>query len=68
MNDQFVAEFLAIHNVNRSDGLLRPKLSYELSDSTTIWIGSDIFYGTQTGLFGQFKRNDRVVFGLEWGS
>ena len=68
LNDQFVAEFLAIHNVNRSDGLLRPKLSYELSDSTTIWIGSDIFYGTQTGLFGQFKRNDRVVFGLEWGS
>jgi hypothetical protein len=48
------------------DGLVRPKISYDLNDQTTIWMGLDLFYGGDGGLFGQFDENDRVVLGLEW--
>ncbi|NOX93330.1 MAG: hypothetical protein GXP18_13030 [Gammaproteobacteria bacterium] len=49
------------------DGLLRPKLSYEWTDTVTVSFGADIFYGDDAGFFGQFSRNDRVVAGIEWG-
>jgi hypothetical protein len=65
-NDRLVTELLWLHNLNHSDGLLRPRVAYELSDSLQLDIGLDLFYGSRYGLFGQFDRNDRVTVRLEW--
>ena len=67
LNETLMVETLWIQDVNRGDGMLRPKLSYDLSDGIKVWAGVDVFYGTRNGLFGQFGENDRVLIGVEWG-
>ena len=66
-NDTLLLETIWIHNVNDGDGLIRPKISYDLRDNWTLWGGVDYFYGSGNGVFGQFDHRDRVVFGMEWG-
>ena len=65
MYDTLVAEVLLIANTNNGDGIIRPKVSYEWQDNIKTWLGADVFYGDKQGVFGQFNRNDRVVFGME---
>jgi len=66
-NDTLTIELLWIANANDGDGLVRPKISYDLEDNIRIWSGLDIFYGNQSGLFGQFDKNDRILLGVELG-
>ena len=67
LNETLSAELRWFTNVNDGDGLIRPKLSYEVSDAASIWAGADVFYGDGDGLFGQYDDNDRIVFGLAYG-
>ena len=60
-------EVLWLQNLNRGDGLVRPKIFYELSDNILLKAGYDIFYGDIDGVFGQFRGKDRVTFGFEYG-
>jgi len=64
-NDTITTELLWLHNLDLDDGLARPKVTYQMNDSITLWLGADIFYGDQTGLFGQFKNRDRAVSAIE---
>jgi hypothetical protein len=66
LNDALALEAMWLHGVKRGDGLVRPKISYQLNDYCTVWVGADVFYGGAGGLFGQFDANDRVVLGVEW--
>jgi len=66
MNDSLVLSLLWLHGVNQSDGLVRPRLEYDVDDSVNVWIGFDVFYGTKDSLFGQFDTHDRMVVGFEW--
>ncbi len=63
--DTLIAEVLVIANTNNGDGIVRPKISYEWQDNIETWLGADIFYGDQQGVFGQFDQNDRIVLGME---
>lgn len=67
LNATLTPRFIWLHSLNNADGLLRPKISYEIMDDVRIWTGGDIFYGSSQGIFGQFNRNDRIVFGAEIG-
>mgnify|MGYP000485749338 CR=1 FL=1 len=67
LNETLKAEILVLQNMNESDGLIRPKITYEWQDDLKTWIGLDIFHGDKQGLFGQFGHNDRLVVGLEIG-
>lgn len=67
LNETVEAEVLWLHNLNVGDGLIRPKISYELRDNVKVWLGFDLFYGDPKGLFGQFDQNDRLVMGMELG-
>ncbi len=44
-----------------ADGVIRPKLSFEITDNSTVELNADIFYGNGDGIFGQFDGEDRVV-------
>ena len=66
-NDTLTTEVLWITNIHDGDGLVRPKVSYDLDDAISVWAGLDIFYGDRNGLFGQFDDNDRLLLGLELG-
>ncbi len=65
-NDTLSAELLILGNINDGDGMIRPKIQYDYNDNLQLWLGADLFYGDGNGLFGQFKRNDRVVLGAEF--
>ena len=67
MNDTLVAELMLLHNMNNDDGLVRPKITYDWNDNIKAWVGADIFYGDEKGLFGQFDSNDRLTMGVQWG-
>lgn len=66
-NDTLRAEVLWIANTNDGDGLIRPKVGYDLEENLELWVGVDIFYGTRRGLFGQFDDNDRLLLGVKLG-
>ncbi len=53
-------EFLAILGLMESDFLLRPKLSYKLSDHWRWRLGLDLLRGTRDGTFGKFKKGSRL--------
>lgn len=65
-HDTLALELRWLANANDGDGLLRPKLTYELNDRTMLWTGIDYFYGDHAGIFGQFDANDRALFGLRY--
>ncbi len=66
-NDRLTLELQWIHDLLEGDGLLRPRASYEVRDGLDAWVGLDAFYGSESGLFGQYRANDRVVIGFELG-
>ncbi len=66
-NDTLSAELLWIANTNDGDGLVRPKLAYDLDENLELWLGADIFYGDRQGLFGEFRDNTRLMLGVRLG-
>lgn len=67
LNESLVAEVLWLTSVNHKDGLVRPKVSYDLSDEWKIWVGVDSFYGEPEGFYGQFDDKDQLRLGIQWG-
>jgi len=67
LNESLVAEVLWLTSVNHEDGLVRPKVSYDLSDEWKIWVGVDSFYGEPKGFYGQFDEKDQLRLGIQWG-
>ena len=67
LNDALQAEALIIQNLSQGDGVLQASVSYEWRSNIRLMLGADIFYGDSLGLFGQFKRNDRISLGIEIG-
>lgn len=67
MNDSLQAEMLLIQNLNQHDGVIQTSLNYEYRSNIRLKAGADIFYGSSEGLFGQFKENDRISIGVEFG-
>ena len=66
-NETLTLETIWIHDINDGDGLVRPRVQYELRDDLRVWLGFDVFYGKSTGTYGEFDEADRVVLGFEWG-
>ena len=58
--NRFEPQVLAIHSLNRSDWLLRPKIFWNFEKNWRAAVGADIFGGQPTGLFGRFANKDRV--------
>ncbi len=59
-NSNTEGEILLISGLNRSDWMLRPKITWDLSSNWWLAVGVDIFGGDSIGLFGRFDDSDRV--------
>ena len=59
-NSKTEGEILLISGLNRSDWMLRPKVTWDLSSNWWLAVGVDIFGGDSIGLFGRFDDSDRV--------
>ena len=57
---RFEPQILAIHSLNRSDWLLRPRVVWNVEKNWRVVAGADVFGGSSTGLFGQYDKQDRV--------
>ena len=66
-NETWELDILSLYGLDKNDTSVQLELSYMLEDNFKVWIGSDIFSGNSTGLFGQFDQQDRIKFGFEWG-
>ena len=66
LNDRFKIEVLALHDLGDDDGVIQLDLSYEANSNLLVKLGSDSFYGSDTGDFGQFDSRDRIRLGLEY--
>lgn len=54
------AQALFISSLNRTDWLLRPRLSWNFERNWRWNIGADIFHGSPAGLFGRYDAMDRL--------
>jgi hypothetical protein len=63
---RLTVELMWLQGLNRGDGLVRPKVKWELGGRSEIWLGADVFYGNSNGLFGQFDDQDRIVAGFRF--
>ncbi len=66
-HDRLLLEGQLIYNLNREDGLFQSQGRLEVLDNLFIWIGLDLFFGDELGIFGQFDQQDRIVSGIEVG-
>lgn len=64
LNETLVLQLFWIQDTTLADGLLRPELRYQFTESLEVRLHSDLLYGTKRGLFGEFDNNDRSVIEL----
>jgi len=65
LNETLELSLLAYYGINNEDMLLRPKISYDLSDGFNLLLGFDIFLGDE-GNFGQYDENDMVYLKVRY--
>ncbi|MEH6474009.1 MAG: DUF1302 family protein [Halopseudomonas sp.] len=66
-NQTWTFKTLVLQSLNDKDGLVRPKLTFNVQSSLDLWLGADVFYGNRQGLYGQFDDQDRILIGMELG-
>ncbi|MBI4376376.1 MAG: hypothetical protein HY549_07995 [Elusimicrobia bacterium] len=62
--DRLEPELLVLSSLERTDALLRPKISYHWGRRWRLAVGADLFEGGRDGLFGFYDRNDRIFTDL----
>lgn len=60
------AQAIFISSLNRSDWLLRPRLTWNFERNWRLLLGADIFKGPPTGLFGRYDQQDRIYSELRY--
>lgn len=66
LHPQLEAEVLWVASFNRTDWMLRPKVSWTLEKNWRLAAGIDVFHGPPEGLFGRFEHRDRVFSELKY--
>ena len=59
-------EFLFAYNLDGSDWLARPSVTWEPPGDWRVKVGADLFNGPADSLFGQFNDQDRIYVDLRW--
>ena len=64
--DKVEAQALWISSLNRSDWMLRPRVSWNFEKNWRAALGVDIFHGPPLGYFGRYDDRDRVYTELRY--
>ena len=59
-SDKLEAQVIWISSFNRTDWLLRPRITWNFERNWRLAIGADVFKGPALGLLGRFDGSDRV--------
>jgi hypothetical protein len=66
IGSSLVPELLLVSSLNRSDWMVRPKLTWTFARNWRLAGGADIFGGSPAGFFGRFGDKDRVYAELRY--
>lgn len=66
LRERLILEFQWLTNLNDDDGLVRPKIRYEVNDNLRLMLGGDWFYGNRQGVFGEFRNLSRAYLRIEY--
>jgi hypothetical protein len=59
-------ELFSYVGLNYGDALIRPKVTYDFSDSFSILLGSNIFVGDERGMFGKYVDNSMIYTKIKY--
>jgi hypothetical protein len=59
-------ELFSYVGLNYGDALIRPKVTYDFSDSFSILLGSNIFVGDERGQFGRYADNSMIYTKIKY--
>ena len=59
-NDKLEAQVMWLSSLNRTDWLLRPRVTWDFERNWRLAVGADIFNGPKLGFFGRYGNEDRV--------
>lgn len=66
MRETLHLELFSYVGLNYGDALIRPKVTYDYSDSFSILLGSNIFVGDERGMFGRYDDNSMIYTKLKY--
>ncbi len=59
-------ELFSYVGLNYVDALIRPKVTYDFSDSFSVLLGSNIFVGDERGMFGRYDDNSMIYTKIKY--
>lgn len=66
MRETLHFELFSYVGLNYGDALIRPKVTYDFSDSFSILLGSNIFVGDEEGSFGRYNDNSMLYTKIKY--
>ena len=66
MRETLHLELFSYVGLNYCDALIRPKVTYDFSDSFSILLGSNIFVGDDRGMFGRYNDNSMIYTKIKY--
>ncbi len=66
MHETLHLELFSYVGLNYGDALIRPKATYDFSDSFSILLGSNIFVGDDRGMFGKYNDNSMIYTKIKY--
>lgn len=66
MNDKLDAEVLLISQLNRTDWMVRPRVTWAFSRNWFLQVGADIMGGNDEGVFSRFDDSDRLYTNVRY--
>ncbi len=66
MRETLHLELFSYVGLKYGDALIRPKVTYDFSDSFSILLGSNIFLGDERGMFGRYDDNSMIYTKLKY--
>lgn len=66
MRETLHLELFSYVGLNYGDALIRPKVTYDFSDSFNILLGANIFVGDERGMFGRYADNSMIYTKIKY--
>ena len=66
-NETWYFDALGLYSPNHGDRWVQLNLNYMLRSNLELWLGGDFFGGDREGVYGEFRGEDRVLIGFEYG-